>query len=239
MRVNPSPKDSTIVSSTISAVQSLPDHKDRFKKLQIHMEICERCSEVLSSPKFQDIIALEQDLVTKGLNAKGEKELLLLLQDPTVNPTLKLRLLMLCEAAGEGHGGRLEASGLKGRTASRLRRWSEVMRKHREADRRDRRDLRMRARSGSLEGDVAASFAGGERSPRRARLWRWRPRLANLLQDMAAGSLDSGQFRCMRNLNRVASRSPNSSVVIFVVGGITLPEIRAAHEAARMELLGS
>ena len=31
--------------------------------------------------KFQDIIALEQDLVTKGLNAKGEKELLLLLQD--------------------------------------------------------------------------------------------------------------------------------------------------------------
>lgn len=216
-----------MVSSTISAVQALPDHKDRFRKLQIHLEICERCSEVVSSPKFQEMIALEQDLVTKGLNPKSEKELLAFLQDPAVKANLKLRLLMLCEACGEGHSGRLEASGLTGRNASRLRRWSEVMRKQREAERRDLR-LRSRARSGSIEGDLGASFAG-DRSPRRARLWRCRPRVTQLLQEMAAGSMDS-QFRCMRNLKRAVGRSPNSSVVVFVVGGLTLPEVRAAHE---------
>jgi hypothetical protein len=31
--------------------------------------------------KFQDMIALEQDLVTKGLNPKSEKELLAFLQE--------------------------------------------------------------------------------------------------------------------------------------------------------------
>ncbi|CAL1128981.1 unnamed protein product [Cladocopium goreaui] len=83
----------------LSAVQALPDHKDRFRKLQIHLEICERCSEVVSSPKFQEMIALEQDLVTKGLNPKSEKELLAFLQDPAVKANLKLRLLMLCEVS--------------------------------------------------------------------------------------------------------------------------------------------
>ena len=32
--------------------------------------------------KFQEMIALEQDLVTKGLNPKSEKELLAFLQEP-------------------------------------------------------------------------------------------------------------------------------------------------------------
>eukprot|EP00913_Durusdinium_trenchii_P029058 g27246.t1 len=457
-----------MVSSTISAVQSLPEHKTRFKKLQIHMEICERCSEVLQSQKLVDLIALEQDLVTKGLNVKLEKELLRYLQDPSLSLSLKLRLLMLCEALGEGGPSlRLESVALTGRSVSRLRQWSEVMKKQREVER--RRDLRARsrargwsarvigdsgcqavstgcldlcgkgpnvkvqvksdqkvvegvktfkaARSGtgwtllekhgaklrkldltvaeikydarraktseerlakvekgfkaigndwrqephlassllalraeellakedleaaltdarkacelwagsgpahlsvavallklgktdeakkafdlaqdtgtSLNKELSAhecrwkaaaagrrwwtessvsraSLSRALRSPAavpdlhrpntsgrlsasevpkrhrrrrrfqlmftclanlgRARLWRWRPRVANLLQDAAAGNLDNSQFRCMRSPNGVVGHAPNSSVVVFVLGGITLPEVRAAHE---------
>ncbi|CAJ1342417.1 unnamed protein product [Effrenium voratum] len=111
-----------------------------------------------------------------------------------------------------------------GRAAARkLRTWAEARRAE-PPDGRERRMRRSRAGSG-VEGD---SFTGD--SPRRARLWRWRPRLATVLQDLAAGNLDPAHFRCLRSQN-LAGRV-HSSVVIFVVGGITLPEIRATHEVA-------
>eukprot|EP00435_Cladocopium_sp_Y103_P035211 s1902_g9.t1 len=97
------------------------------------------------------MIAMEQDMVTKGLNPKSEKELLAFLQEPRRNEQRSPRGVALedhsCLSEIACHSGRLEASGLTGRTASRLRRWSEVMRKQREAD---RRDLRLRSRARNL-----------------------------------------------------------------------------------------
>ncbi|CAJ1392380.1 unnamed protein product [Effrenium voratum] len=217
-----------MISSTIRSVQSLPEHKDRFKKLQVHLEICERCHEALADKRLTDLVALEQDLATRVVNLKAvDKELLQFLQDPALDLSLKLRLMLLCEAqlTEEGQSARLQdlAAQHLGRAAARkLRTWAEALRRLREG--RERRMRRSRAGSG-VEGD---SFTGD--SPRRARLWRWRPRLATLLQDLAAGNLDPAHFRCLRSQN-LAGRV-HSSVVIFVVGGITLPEIRATHEVA-------
>ncbi|CAJ1352740.1 unnamed protein product, partial [Effrenium voratum] len=87
-----------MISSTIRSVQSLPEHKDRFKKLQVHLEICERCHEALADKRLTDLVALEQDLATRVVNLKAvDKELLQFLQDPALDLSLKLRLMLLCE----------------------------------------------------------------------------------------------------------------------------------------------
>ncbi|CAE7318244.1 sec1 [Symbiodinium natans] len=229
-----------MVSSTLSTVQSLPEHKDRFRKLEIHSEICARLQNIVTSKRLIDLATLEQDMAT-GVSRSGvplnpksiERDLLMFLQDPTLDNTSKLRILMLCEAtkaletsAGSGQRlAELAAPFLCAEDLRRLQKFVEVVRRYRSQDAERRRWSRSRRPD-------AEPGAGSEPvSPRRARLCRWQPKIASLIGDVAGTALPS-QIRCLRGDVSVAGRAPGSSVAIFVVGGITLPEIRAAHEAA-------
>jgi len=233
-----------MVSSTLSTVQSLPEHKDRFRKLEIHSEICARLQNIVASKRLIELATLEQDMAT-GVSRSGvplnpksiERDLVSFLQDPTQDTSTKLRLLMLCEATrvletGPGPGrlgvAELAAPFLPAADLRRLQKFIEVARRYRSqyAERR-RWPRRPEPEPG----------AGAEPvSPRKARLCRWQPKIASMFND-AAGATQSSQVRCLRG-DPSAGRTPGSSVAIFVIGGITLPEIRAAHEAAAAPPLG-
>ncbi|CAE8686731.1 unnamed protein product, partial [Polarella glacialis] len=109
-----------MVSSTLSALHALPEHKERFRKLQVHSQICELCFQVIKSQKLVDLAAFEQDLAT-GVTSTGsrldrravDKELLQYLQDPELSQSLKLRLLLLYEAT-EAAAGSYPVESLSG-----------------------------------------------------------------------------------------------------------------------------
>ncbi|CAE7658433.1 ARF1 [Symbiodinium pilosum] len=104
----------------------------------------------------------------------------------------------------------------------RLQKFIEVSRRPRSQDAERRRWPRRR---------LDADSAGTEpTSPRKARLCRWQPKIATMFSELA-GPTQSAHVRCLRGESSMAGRVHGSSVAIFVVGGITLPEIRAAHEA--------
>lgn len=235
------------VSTTLGALQSLPEHRDRFHKLQMHSDICHQCTEAIEAQRLVDIGAFEQDLAT-GMDRTGarlspkavEKELLGYLRDPQLDgSSVKVRLLLLYLSSPEGAGcpeaRRRELArhlAAEDWELALSAQWAAAQCSERpEAAERRRQHFRESLRS---------------RSPRAARLSRWQPRLRDLLEELARGVADQEAFPQLRRHQApslpparggasVAAAVPQQvrAVAVFVVGGITLPEVRAAHEASR------
>merc|ERR1712039_746215 len=112
--------------------------------------------------------------------------------------------------------------------------WADAQRREpQEAVARRKQRFRDRARSSGVDSE--------------ARLRRWEPRLAELIEELGSrGTLDEKEFPALERIvpttalgTQAAANGPMSGqtriarVVIFVVGGVTIPEIRVAHEAAQ------
>merc|ERR1711972_1109720 len=71
---------------------------------------------------------------------------------------------------------------------------------------------------------------------------RWEPRLRELIHELDAGTIDTKEFPPLRQSQAVFRAMPTEAresrrireriVVIFVIGGITLPEVRVVHETS-------
>lgn len=181
---------SAMVSSTMAALHSLPEHKERFKKLQVHSDVCERCFQAVQAQQLVELAAFEQELAT-GVAETGanlvprntETNLLKYLKDTSLPPQIKQRLLLLylgsCDSGGamcsserrkelaallgRGHGSPL----LSGDKGGLLGRWAEEARRPETKELAARRQqlirekIRGMATAASSFGSVTGSISGG------------------------------------------------------------------------------
>lgn len=233
------------VSATLNVLQSLPEHKERFDKLQVHSDICHKCLGIIEAQKLVDVSAFEQDIAT-GVDRQGckmnwkvaERELLHYLCDPGLDSAVKTRLLLLFLSSAEGVGchptRRRELASHLAAEDQRLplsAPWLAAQRSERNGGIERRKQLYQ-------------DRAHGGGSPRTQRLRRWQPRVRKLIEELARGAVDPREFpelRRSRSSSMLSIRPGTASaastqarnVTVFIVGGVTLPEVRAAHEAAR------
>ncbi|KAI8802520.1 Sec1-like protein [Cladochytrium replicatum] len=92
------------MKDTLSA---LPQFQEMKTKFSVHINICQECKQLFERRKLDKIAAVEQDLAT-GLTADGKPsknvmtDMVPVLDDPSIVPYDKLRLLMIYIASQEG-----------------------------------------------------------------------------------------------------------------------------------------
>lgn len=239
------------VARTLEAVQGLPQHMRSFEALLLQQQLCLECKQALGRSLLR-AATFEQDLAA-GVAADGRarrlsapqapaprqrccgaepavrRELGQYLEDPHLDADAKLRLLLLYLASPEGLKcpvkDRFElAAHLPGgrHTQFLAHCWASLQRPEpRQAASRRRRRCRERLGLGRPDS-----------SPRSADFSRWEPRLRQLLEDLAAGTLDPQEFPECRPPEHSVTFDPvgHRALIVFVVGGVTLPEARVAHE---------
>mmetsp|Transcript_1056 Transcript_1056/g.1891 ORF Transcript_1056/g.1891 Transcript_1056/m.1891 type:complete len:678 (+) Transcript_1056:89-2122(+) len=234
----------SMASKAMNALQSLPEHKELFAKLQVHSDICHKCFDTMEDQKLIDVASFEQELLT-GVDASGrdllsrkiEKELDNFLADPDISAKTKYRLMLLYLASQEegardedkrqGFARRLRRDE-KEAALSQLWRNTAVGPPETSEQAFKRRALyRERAMGRSL-------------SPRSARLSRFRPKVLDILEQATAGELSRAEFPEFGKESepapkKRAAQKPETpgQVILFILGGLTMLEGRIAHGVAK------
>jgi len=224
--------------STLAALEALPQHQQNFKKLQVHVDICSQCNQVADSSNIVDVCALEQRLAT-GIDETGtrlrpastEEQLLAFLRDPAIDGQLKTRMLLLYFTT---------ESGMKCEKTKRAHLAMHLPRADQQLVLSPKwaatQQATVREQSAHRKSQ-AKGKAGNAKKNDSSWLRRWVPRVQELIPALATGSLNAGDIRELRSpANQTAhpgAKAPARKVVIFIIGGVSLPEVRAVHEAAR------
>merc|ERR1712151_960421 len=87
-------------------------------------------------------------------------------------------------------------------------------------------------------GEVPEQPERRRQGPWEHHLLRWEPRLLGLLEELAAGTIGTSEFPVLGESASppkigAAGADRHTTLVVFVVGGVTLPEVRVAHELSR------
>lgn len=226
----------TMAVNAMNALQSLPEHKERFARLQVHSDLCHQCFKQMEEHKLIEVGTFEQEILT-GIDSAGrellpkkiEKELGRFLGDPDVPPRTKFRTLLLYLASGE-EGARDQD---KRNSFARL-----LPRDEKEAVLSDiwRRASSAMAESPELQGAPRRahyrerwSYSGT--SPRSTKLRRWAPRVKEVLEKASSGDLSSTQFPFHGSKASGKSR-PSEQIILFVIGGMSMAEARQAHQVS-------
>jgi len=231
------------IAETLQALQSLPAHKEYFTKLQVHSDICNQCFAELEAKRLVSVCALEQDLITRADSSnaesawKLEKQLKVMLQDAELSPEAKMRLLLLYFATTESDVSLQKRSELtqvasferKDEDTAQSHRWGNAVEQARE-----RYPIRAKTATRRKQRLLQWTQAKGSSNPQDVKLRRYQPRCRELLEDACAGRLDAGDFVELgaRASGPSAAASTPKSVVLFIVGGLSLPEVRIAKEVA-------
>eukprot|EP00929_Paragymnodinium_shiwhaense_P101413 TRINITY_DN64507_c0_g1_i1.p1 TRINITY_DN64507_c0_g1~~TRINITY_DN64507_c0_g1_i1.p1 ORF type:complete len:673 (+),score=157.01 TRINITY_DN64507_c0_g1_i1:76-2094(+) len=223
-----------MVSSTLSALQALPEHKDVFKKLTSHSEICQRCVKLVEAEELVDVTSLMNDLAC-GTDAESQRlserkvdgDLQKLLSNQHLSPECRLRLLLLysCSEFGIAAVGASKVDTF----ADLLEPQDAELMKHAvwKSARSSMKEELIAKRRRRLAEKVQSS------TPRSRNLCRWEPRLYDIVEDALRGQLDASEFKTMPERKSAVGRTPTAqrqAVVVFIVGGVSLPEVRSAHE---------
>lgn len=252
--VNVFAEEDDAMRKTNGGQQAMPEHKERYARLELHSDICRQMQRRMQAQKLTEVAAFEQDLAT-GVDSNGrelrsqqaERRLREdFLQDPAQSKAVKLRLLLLFFAAA--HDGfvqparRKELADVAGFApespefrAALCGLWAPPPASP--ADGRREEAVRTARRRRSQE---AARAPGSPRDPavpgsggRSQRLRRFEPRVYEVLEAAAAGRLDAGEFPDVAAAGPAANGGAHD-VVLFINGGVTLSEVRAAHAVAKL-----
>lgn len=201
MRAKPAGDASMAASQALNTLQRLPEHKELRARLELHLDVIQKCIDTIDKNKIQDIASFEQDLAT-GVDLKGEDlnirrieaQLLALLQDPAVPSKAKLRLLLLhflmsnvnIERRKElAEGCRPVLNGHE-RAAALSPTWADL----------DEGSAEHRQRQAKLA-DRRRRFRDmmrGDGSPRTKKLWRLGSEVRDIAEAACDGTLDQREF---------------------------------------------
>lgn len=258
MRTRAPTEDIQRMSARASSIlQELPDYQESFVKLQVHSDICSQCYHVVERQRLVRVGDFEQTLLTgvepdgKDANSKSiSKELEKLLKDPGMPGMIKFRLLVLYFATSKGWDDTRWPNFVaalpdpKDRTALISRVWPGPERPPSAPD-----SMRGPRRAQALPQSRGATMTGTKayykqrvsalrQCPRSVKLRRWVPRLCGVLEELAHGRLDTDAFPELGRRERQYLRDgaletlgATGQIVVFFIGGVSLPEVRVAHEA--------
>merc|ERR1740117_2373944 len=71
MRAKPTGDASRAASQHLNTLQQLPEHKELRARLELHLDVIQKCIDNIDQHKLQDIAGFEQDIAT-GVDLKGE-----------------------------------------------------------------------------------------------------------------------------------------------------------------------
>jgi len=172
----------------------------------------------------------------------------MLLQDPELDSSVKTRLLLLFFASEVGAGCEDSKRSMLASHLAPEDRPLVLSRQWRASQRSDSEDELLRRRRRFKDRWLDLSSRSGN-CHATCRFRRWEPRLRHLIEEIVHDSLDRWEFPEMRSrpggaalfldslgsssTSTIGSNGDGHCVIIFVVGGITLPEARIAHEVSR------
>lgn len=230
-----------VAAEVVQALQTLPEFKERYDKISAHADACQQCFQTLQSQGLVDLTELEQDLAT-GVDSSGkalankriEKQLKDQLANPKIGEGSKLRLLLLylCSELGAGCSDKAKeelALLLKPKTR-RVVTHPAWVHSSKAACEKPAVDIRKH---------YFSSLARASSSPQTARWSRWQPSIQQLVEDVTQGTLNSVRYpEVVRSCNGcggdvvddLLAQLPDR-VVVFILGGVTLPEARVVNTA--------
>eukprot|EP00927_Polykrikos_kofoidii_P053891 TRINITY_DN48414_c0_g1_i1.p1 TRINITY_DN48414_c0_g1~~TRINITY_DN48414_c0_g1_i1.p1 ORF type:complete len:655 (-),score=127.78 TRINITY_DN48414_c0_g1_i1:234-2147(-) len=224
-----------MVSSTLAALQALPEHKDTFAKLHNHSVIGQRCVQLVENNDLVNVATMMNDLAcnmdqdtNKLVDKDVEAAIRHILESPSLSADTKVRLL-LCYALsdlGKDAEDKIDSlASLLEKPDDELHK-SPAWKKNQNVFKEDFvAKRRLRARE---------LLANGSVTPRSKNLCRWEPRILDYIQEAAKGNIESVDFKLVPEKKQArSSGATRQAVVVFVVGGICSSEVRIAHEAAR------
>lgn len=247
---------SQMVASTLTALHTLPEHKQHFKRLNVQVELCTNAWEQVKANQLLNLCELEHGIAT-GVGTDGSylsrierDKIVAILGDTTVNVNARERLLLLLASANAARPHTTGEQAWLGNAVFKEftsllpaeSRWlveadTWVNAQDVEAPGAyERWRAWHRARIRSLVSSA---------DDRPARHLRWTPRAHGLLEELAAGAsaerLQAVEVSSHCAPVHVAPRTTSAThsheagrrvVVVFVVGGVTLPEVQAAHQVS-------
>lgn len=252
-----SAKSSAKTTEALNDLHRLPEEREQLAKLQLHSEICQRCFRVIEDKLLAKVGEMEQNIAT-GKDAEGfalqwgkvEKQLVELLANPGVTPESKARLLLLFFLTADSFScpsvRRMELVDVARLAGPHRRAVLSLLGPGVMGS-----DSSLASSCAALSMEVHPQAAPMRRwwkqgfsnhaqvgSPRSAKLRRVQPRLRKVMEAAAKGTLDGSDFTevpaqpsSLRGVSKSFSE-PCRHIIVFVVGGVSLPEARAAHEIA-------
>jgi len=222
-----------MVSSTLNALQALPEHKATFSKLHSHSEICQTCVKVVEQDELVDLTTLMNDLAcdvdsdcSKLTPSHVEASLKKLMEHPNVSAETKARLMLLASISPYSAGNEsfiskmavyLEAPDAQILSSDP---WVKAKTQLKE-------DLVTKRRK-----KVKERLRDGRVTPRSRGLCRWDPVLGDMIELAINNELDKHDFKNVMGAAEKTKGGKKTAVIVFVVGGVSLSEIRCAHEAS-------
>lgn len=234
-----------VMATTIEMLTLSREHKTEKTRLEEQSSIAEFTMSEIERRSLFTLARLMQDLtsnVDKALqplrNWTIDSEMKSLLEEPSLSAETKLRLYLIysmSDLARQGAPGSFFFNGSD--SAANLKAWQDhlepqdkLVREHPTWRATQRAAKQEPAEERQAREQRALGRNSSKLSPRSRQFCRFEPWLYEVVENAARNDL-GGEFRPV--LEAKAAPDRPKAVVVFIVGGITLSEIRVAHQASK------